>query len=119
MNKLIEDQLKKIQFADLSNFDPIENEYSIPKRVDIKIEKYKSYIIELKKECFDRESIININWNKSKIPNCNFYKAEVIDILPKVIHIEGLGYDIDSDKDLDVFWNGYVPINGIKIIKKL
>ena len=61
MNKIVQQQLNKVQFADLSNFTEIENEYIIPKRTDIKLEKYKSYIIELSDKCFDKNSVININ----------------------------------------------------------
>ena len=37
MNKLIEDQLKKVTCADLSNFNKETNIYLIPKKRDIKI----------------------------------------------------------------------------------
>ena len=48
MNKIIENQLKKVENADLSHFNIEDNSYFIPKKVDIKIEENKCYLIHIK-----------------------------------------------------------------------
>ena len=61
MNKLVAEQLKKVQFANLDNYDESTKEYTIPKLTELRLEKNKSYLIRLKDECFDKKLYININ----------------------------------------------------------
>lgn len=119
MNKIIKDQLNKVQFADLSNFDEKTNTYIIPKKTDIKIEKYKTYIIELLDKCFDKEALININWNRGKVPTSKYYKAEILNIVGRNVQINGLAYDLETKSDLNTFWTGYLELKNIKIIETL
>lgn len=119
MNKLVEEQLLKVQFADLSNYDPKEKEYIIPKRVDIRLVEGKVYIIELEDKCFDTSAILNINWNKGNIPKHRAYKAEIVSLNEKAVKISGLAYNLETGKDLLAFWEGYVPINSINVLQQV
>lgn len=119
MNKFVKEQLSNVQFANLSNFNPDTNEYFIPKRKDMMLEKHKAYLIELSASCFDKNDIININWNRGKTPLSKHYKAEIIDIVGKIVHINGLAYDKENNKDLNSFWDGYIPANSITILEIL
>ena len=53
MNKIIEEQLKKTENVDLSNFDKETNTYYIKKRQDIKVEEDQCYILKLKNSAFN------------------------------------------------------------------
>ena len=57
MNKIIEEQLKKVERADLSNFDKEKNTYFIPKRQDIKIEEDCCYLIQLLPTLFTNDTV--------------------------------------------------------------
>jgi hypothetical protein len=45
--KIIDQQLKKVQNADLSNYNSDTNTYFIKRKVGIKLEEDKGYIINL------------------------------------------------------------------------
>ena len=53
MNKIIEEQLKKTENVDLSNFDKETNTYYIKKRQDIKVEEDQCYNLKLKNSAFN------------------------------------------------------------------
>ncbi len=57
VNDLIEKELKKVEKADLSNFNPETNTYIIPKRKDIKIEEDNCYLVHLKDTLFSNETL--------------------------------------------------------------
>lgn len=118
---LIEKQLKKVQNADLSNFDSTTNTYFIKKRVDIKIEEEKCYLIYLKDSLFEN-TVLKTNWNGGSVPPCTYIKAEVSKIMGKMIKIVGVGTnDIEKlNNNIDVhFWTGWLSTQDIKIIQKL
>ena len=46
MSKIIDEQLKKCQVADTTNFNPDTNEYFIKRRVGIKIKVGSYYILK-------------------------------------------------------------------------
>lgn len=60
VSPLIEKELKKVEKADLSNFDPLTNTYIIKKRKDIKIEEDNCYLIYLKDSLFSND-VVKIN----------------------------------------------------------
>lgn len=117
-NKIIEEQLKKVEYADLSNFDAEKNIYIIPKRVDIKVEVDKCYLIQILPELFN-DSALKVNWNNGSIPKHTYMKIDVSKILGKTLKVVGTGFDITMQKDISDFWSGYLPLKYIKVIKKL
>ena len=120
MNKLIPEELKKVQVADLSNYSEGVTEFIIPKTVLAKFEVGKSYIIELDDSLLvhNPNSILETNYNNNKIPTNKYYYIEVSAVLGKLIKCVGVPYDKENDITLATFWNGYFPINCIKILKK-
>ena len=57
VNELIEKELKKVEKADLTNFNSETNTYFIPKRKDIKIEEDCCYLVHLKDTLFKNETL--------------------------------------------------------------
>lgn len=57
VNDLIEAELKKVEKADLHNFNAETNSYFIPRRKDIKIEEDCCYLIKLKDTLFKNETL--------------------------------------------------------------
>lgn len=118
MNKIVSEQLKKVQVADISNFDEVNNVIYIPKNINLKLEKNNQYIVELNDSCFDKKHYININYNGGKIPVCKSCMIEVLAIIGKAVKVNAISYDIDNNTDTGLFWSGYLPLNCIKIIRK-
>ena len=118
MNKLIEDQLKKVTCADLSNFNKETNTYLIPKKRDIKIEQDKCYLIRLTDKFFNNETVC-INWNSGKLPKFKACKVDVLKIMGKMIKVNCIGYDEETDEDLSYFWTGWIYLPDVEVIKKI
>lgn len=117
-NKIIEEQLKKVEYADLSNYDEATNTYIIPKRVDIKLEEDKCYLIRLKPTLFTNETL-KINWNQGKVPTQEYLKVDISKKMPKMIKVVGVGYDYDGNQDLSYFWSGWLTLADIDVLQKL
>jgi hypothetical protein len=121
MNKLIKEELKKVSVADLSNNNPSKGEFYIPRIKKIKLEENMYYIIKLEDSLLNPSEMSTLasNWNKGTIPPSKYLKVDVSKILGKMIKINGIGYDYDTKKDLDVMWSGWLPIELLEILEKI
>lgn len=117
-NRIINEQLKKVENADLSNYDANTNSYFIPKKTTIKVEEDCCYIFQLKDTAFTNATV-NTNWNGSNIPKYYYYKADVIKKMPGMIKIMGVGYNINTGEDINSFWSGWLSMNDIIVLQKL
>lgn len=118
MNKIIEDQLRKVEYADLSNFNPETNTYIIKKRVDLKIEEDGCYLIKLKSSAFNNQGVI-VNWNNNSMPEYDTLKVDVSKKMGKMIKIVGLGFDLATNTDTGKFWSGWLSEDDITVLRKL
>ena len=118
-NKLIEEQLAKVNYADLTNYDKKTNTYHIPKNNKKVFCINKSYLIELSDYLLeDTNSLLQTNYNNGKIPNTKYYRAEIEKIINNNIYIIGVGCNQEGEINHKV-WEGYLPIKDVKIIKEL
>ena len=117
VNKLIKDQLTKVEKADLSHFNEADNSYYIPKRKDIKLEENKCYLIHIKDSFFKNE-IVKINWNGGSVPTCAYLRCDISKVMPQMVKVVGIGFDIENNVPLNYFWSGWLTINDIEILVK-
>lgn len=120
MNKqeeLIKEQLSKVQFADLSNYDKETNTYHISKINQIKLKINHQYIIKIKDSLYDN-IILRDNYNGGKNPSCRCYLIDIIMILGKIIKVNGIEYDLTLNKVLNNLWSGYLAIKDIEILEE-
>ena len=115
--KLIQKQLSMVQFADLSNYDEKTNTYHIPKVNKIRIKLNHSYIIEVK-DSIKNNDLLRNNYNQGNEPELTTYLVDVIAILNKVIKVNAIKYNIRENKTENIYWNGYLSIRDIEIIKE-
>jgi len=118
MNKLIGEELKKVQFADLSNYNQETNSYVIPQRKDIKVEIDKCYLVELKPSFFHKEDLYK-NWGNTNQPHSKYLKIDVSKIVQKMIKVVAIEYDNEKKLDLSSFWNGWLNLQDINVLKAL
>ena len=121
MNKIIQEELKKIKIADISGYSDNTTEFIIPKTTISKFEKGNNYLIELDTSLLvhNPDSILETNYNSNKIPSSKYYHIEVTEILGKIIKCVGVAFNINTRQpDFKCFWNGYLPIDYIKIIEE-
>ena len=117
-SKIIAEQLKKVENADLSSFNSETNSYFIPKKTTIKVEENNCYIFQLLDSAFTN-STVNANWNGAKGPLYYYYKADVIQKMPGMIKILGVAYNINTGEDLNSFWSGWLSLNDVIVLQKL
>lgn len=121
MNKFIEEQLQKVNIADLSNFDKSINTYYIPQVKDISIKVDSCYVIKLDETLLNpyTNDILVCNWNHNTYPQQEYLKVDVLKVMNKMIYINGIGFDYVNKVDTNYIWSGWLPINQIKIIEEL
>ena len=119
--KLIEDQLKKVRVADLSNYDAKTNTYIIKKFGATRLKEDCCYIIELDESLLhsNQNSLLESNWNKGSIPNCKFYMADVLKEVGRMVQINGVGYDNETGTRLNTHWTGWLPVEKISVIEEI
>lgn len=114
-SKYVKEQLKKVSFANLNNYDAEHETYLIPKYSKPRYELNKGYIIRVPATIVGkRDSVIAINWNNSTCPTTNILKVYVSKILGKMIYVDTVGYDGVNNRDLSNYWSGWLPTDEIE-----
>lgn len=116
-DKLVQKQLSMVQFADLSNYDEATKTYHIPKVNKIRIELNHSYIIRVK-DSIKNNDLLRNNYNRGNEPELTTYLIDVIAVLNKVIKVNAVKYNIKENKVENTYWNGYLSVKDIEIIKE-
>ena len=116
--QIIKNQLNKVVYADLSNYDEKTNTYYIPKINQIKLQINHSYIIKVKDSLYNNE-LLKSNYNQGRTPPYKNYLIDVVSILGKVIKVNGVEYDLENNRVLNNLWSGYLSIKDIEILKEM
>lgn len=117
---IIEEQLKKCQFADLTNFDEATNTYHISKYAKPIYTAGCCYLIKLPGELIKNPTtILAVNWNHGTAPQHEYYKAYVNKTLGKMIYCDCLAYDFENRKDLSIMFSGWFDTETLTQIAKL
>lgn len=121
MNKFIEKELTKIKVADIEGYKHNPYNFVIPKTKLHRFEENSYYVIQLHESLLHPSecSTLETNWNKGSIPSHHYYKVEVSKVMGKMIYITGIGYRPETDEDINEVWSGWLPINKLKIERKL
>lgn len=119
MNKIIKEQLNKIQVANMDNYNEDIYSFIIPKYNADRFEEDKCYLIELSDSLIknNKDSLLQCNWNKGTYPVSKYLKIDVSQIMGKMIKVNSIAYDYENQKDLNIIWSGWLPIDLIKIIE--
>lgn len=116
--QLVKDQLNKVVYADLSNYDEKTNTYHIPKINQIKLQINHSYIIKIKDSLYMNE-LLKSNYNQGRTPPYKCYLIDIVSILGKIIKVNGVEYDLEKNQTLNNLWSGYLSIKDIEIIREM
>ena len=121
MNKIVKEQLKTCNTANLPYFDDNTTHLLIKKYQKIGVIENGYYLIEISAGVLNptANSLLASNWNNGSIPKYNYYKCEINRIMGKMIKITGIAFDINTNSDINEMWTGWLPLDGIVIIKKL
>lgn len=118
MIDIIKKQLEKVEYADLSNFNPETNTYVIKKRVDIKLEVDSCYLIQVKPSAYNNFVVIS-NWNNGNMPMYEYLKVDISKLMGKMVKVVGVAHDYQNHQDLASFWSGWLSTDDLEVIAKL
>lgn len=115
MNKNVIEQLKKVNDADLSDFDESTNTYHIKKKTGIKIEIDHCYLMKLKDSIYNND-ILWSNWNRGIYPKSKLLKADVSKIMNNMIKVTCIELDETTGEDTDRMWEGWLITSELEIV---
>lgn len=118
MNKIISDQLRKVEVADLSNFDAETHSFLIPMHKELKVEEDCCYLIHIR-DTAKLNSAVVVNWNNNKFTDFSHMKVDVSKKMGKMIKVTGIKYDINLNQDCGQFWGGWLSLDDVEVIQKL
>ena len=124
MNPIIKQQLENCRVANVPILSGDMTVIQIPKGSENEVSPYqvnKCYLMALEDYIINPPPDFTLadNWNKGSIPKHKYYKAEIAQVMGKMVRICGCGYDIVTDTDTLYIWEGWVPQKGIKLIREL
>jgi hypothetical protein len=121
MNKLIKEELKKVEMANISNYDKSKGEFLIPRITRIRLEEDSYYIIKLDSLLLNPNdaSTLSANWNRGTIPPHNYMKVDISKVMGKMVKVNGIAYDYENQIDLNTSWSGWLPIAQIEVLEKI
>ena len=121
VTNLVSKQLQEADWVSSAKYDIDSNSYFLEKRLDVTIEKNKVYVIEVDDSILTKggDPVLEANWNNGFVPAAKYFTADVLNIVGKMVYIFGRGYNPETDSDIDIWWQGYLPKNKIKVIKSL
>ena len=124
MNRVVEEQLNKVQVAKLPPYDENTLRLIIPKVdgiVNTDLVENKCYLIQVEDYIVNPYDgfTLHDNWNKGIPPKHLFLKVEIIQIMGKMVKVNSIGYDFANKCDIPDSWEGWLPRKAIKIIEVL
>lgn len=120
-SKVLEKQLRACEFADLTNYDPETKSYYIKKYSKPLYDLQACYLVKINADTLlNRTSVVAVNWNKGQVPICEYMTIFVLQIIGKMINVDGIGYDINTKENLPMLrWSGWLHIDEITQLEKL
>ena len=119
MNPIIEKQLHKCTVAVIPPFDEDTTTIYIEKRTTQNKQTFipgHYYEIELADYLVHppADFSLHINWNRNVVPKCSSYRCEVLQTMGSMVKINGVGIEDESYS-----WEGWLPLEGIKVLKEI
>ena len=116
--------LKKCKHCKLPNLNGDETYIHIDKQIPKKDPEFsvgKCFLI-----CID-DYILNPpegftlakNWNANTNPPCKYMNISVLQIMGKMVKIEGIGFDMNEGKPINATWTGWLPIGNVQIMEEI
>lgn len=127
MKDIILNQLQRVMVAELPPYDQTTTHMTIPKKGgmdSMQSEVFKPghfYIVELEDYIVHPPENFSLhqNWNNNVLPQVRGYRCLCVQVMGKMVKIDGVGYDWISHTEINTQWCGWVPLKSIKIIQEI
>ena len=124
MTDFIMQLLKQCKFCSLPAYDKDTTQINIKKQLPKKDPEFivgKCFLI-----CID-DYILNPpegftlakNWNANTNPPCKYMNINVLQVMGKMVKIEGIGFDMDIGSPTNAIWTGWLPTGNVKILEEI
>ena len=118
---------KQIEKCVRCNVPPITDDTTsvfIPKnsiKEKLGFKKDNFYLIEIEDYVINPPPGFSLaqNWNGGTTPPSNYMNICCIQLMGKMVRVDGVGFDINTNSTLDKTWNGWLPTAAVKIIKEI
>lgn len=124
MNKYIKEQLEKCRVAHIPPYDDDTTTIVIDKngtRGGMSFVPNHYYVIEIDDVVLSPEQseVLHKNWNGGIVPPNKCLKCECIKVMGTMVKVDGIGYNKDTEEDINVFWSGWLPMKDITVLKEI
>ena len=124
MNKYVKAELQKVKVANLPPYDDSTVTMTIPKHAGVDgddLKRDKCYLLQVEEYVINPPDgyTLHDNWNGGVKPKSQYMKAEVCQLMGKMVKVNSVGYDYHNRKDTNDIWEGWLPRSAIKIIGEL
>ncbi len=117
---IIKEQLEKCQFADLNNYNPNTNTFTIRKYSKPTYEMNHCYLVRLPNSIVNNtDSVLAVNWNNGTFPRTQYLKVYISKIMGTMIYVDSIGFDFDTKQDLNLMWSGWLNTSELTQIAAL
>ena len=120
INKLIKAQLEKLQEAKVEEYDFIHHTFHIKKHKEQEFKYNVKYLVELD-ETLLKPSVNDVlasNWNNGKRPTHKYLNFAISKKVGNMLYVYGFYYDKDNQIDLCEDFEGWLPIDRIKVLSE-
>ena len=120
MNKIIEKQLKNLKKCQLPPYTSESTEIFIPKgsiKKELGLTLNHCYQIEIADYVLNPPPEFSLaqNWNNNTVPPCKYMNVCIMQLMGKMIKVEGIGFDIENQIPINNAWGGWLPRESIKV----
>lgn len=120
MNEIIEKQLKNLKKCQLPPYTDETTEIFIPKgsiKKELGLELNHCYQIEIADYVLNPSPEFSLaqNWNNNTVPPCKYMNVCIMQLMGKMIKVEGIGFDIENQCPINNVWGGWLPRESIKV----
>ena len=120
MRDLIKNQLKQVTFANLNNYNEETHTFTIHKYSEPRYEAGKMYLVQLPISIINRtDSVLATNWNNCSAPSGQYLKVYVSKMMGKMIYVDSLVFNFETNQDTSIMWSGWLPTDDITQIATL
>lgn len=124
MNNIIESQLKKCKRCEIPPYNEDTLIINIPKnsiKKELNFYINNCYLIEIADYVLDPPPGFTLaqNWNGGTNPPSKHMNICCIQLMGKMVKVDGVSFDINQGITLDRSWCGWLPTAAVKILKEI
>ena len=124
MSKILSNQLKMVTSVDLSDVPSDFHVLVIDKQQtleDVDLNVGQSFLIELEDYIINPPPNFTLsdNWNGGSNPTQKYMRVIVVQVMGKMVRVQGVGFDMKTHENIGDVWEGWLPRKSIKVKKVL